>query len=58
MIKIDTGGYIIDTPGIKGFGIIDMTPQEISHYFPKSSDFQKIAATTIACISTNPIVPY
>jgi ribosome biogenesis GTPase len=41
MIKIDTGGYIIDTPGIKGFGIIDMTPQEISHYFPEIFRFSK-----------------
>ncbi|HOV71425.1 MAG TPA: ribosome small subunit-dependent GTPase A [Dysgonamonadaceae bacterium] len=41
MIDIDTGGYIIDTPGIKGFGTIDMTPQEISHYFPEIFRFSK-----------------
>jgi len=41
MIGIDTGGYIIDTPGIKGFGTIDMTPQEISHYFPEIFRFSK-----------------
>lgn len=41
MINIDTGGYIIDTPGIKGFGTIDMTPQEISHYFPEIFRFSK-----------------
>lgn len=28
-------GYIIDTPGIKGFGIFDMEDSEISHYFPE-----------------------
>jgi len=28
-------GYIIDTPGIKGFGIFDMEDAEISHYFPE-----------------------
>lgn len=27
------GGYIIDTPGIKGFGSFDMDTSEISHYF-------------------------
>lgn len=26
-------GYIIDTPGIKGFGTYDMEPQEVGHYF-------------------------
>lgn len=29
------GGYIIDTPGIKGFGVVDMQAREISHYFPE-----------------------
>ncbi|MBO7593657.1 MAG: ribosome small subunit-dependent GTPase A [Salinivirgaceae bacterium] len=29
------GGYIIDSPGIKGFGSIDMSKDEISHYFPE-----------------------
>ena len=29
------GGYIIDSPGIKGFGTIDMSKDEISHYFPE-----------------------
>ena len=31
----DTGGYIIDTPGIKGFGTFDMEKEEIGHYFPE-----------------------
>ncbi|MBQ9362472.1 MAG: ribosome small subunit-dependent GTPase A [Bacteroidaceae bacterium] len=26
-------GYIIDTPGIKGFGTFDMTKEEVGHYF-------------------------
>lgn len=26
-------GYIIDTPGIKGFGTFDMEPEEVGHYF-------------------------
>ena len=26
-------GYIIDTPGIKGFGTFDMEPREVGHYF-------------------------
>lgn len=35
MIALDNGGYVIDTPGIKGFGTIDMAPEEVSHYFPE-----------------------
>ncbi len=34
MFKLSSGGYIIDTPGIKGFGIIDMDKEEIFHFFP------------------------
>lgn len=33
MFEIDGTGYIIDTPGIKGFGTFDMTKEEVSHYF-------------------------
>ena len=28
-----TKGWIIDTPGIKGFGSVDMSKEEVSHYF-------------------------
>ncbi len=29
------GGRIIDTPGIRGFGLIDIKPEELYHYFPE-----------------------
>lgn len=29
------GGWIIDTPGVKGFGTIDFDPAEVAHYFPE-----------------------
>lgn len=35
MYEIDGGGYIIDTPGIKGFGTVDFKRDEVSHYFPE-----------------------
>ena len=35
MHTISNNGYIIDTPGIKGFGVIDIEKEEISHYFPE-----------------------
>jgi len=33
MFELISGGHIIDTPGIKGFGTIDMIESEIGHYF-------------------------
>ncbi|MCC8145773.1 MAG: ribosome small subunit-dependent GTPase A [Bacteroidales bacterium] len=39
MIPLTEGGYIIDTPGIKGFGVFDMEGVEISHYFPEIFKF-------------------
>ncbi|MBP7487059.1 MAG: ribosome small subunit-dependent GTPase A [Parabacteroides sp.] len=35
MFELPGGGYLIDTPGIKGFGTIEMEDTEISHYFPE-----------------------
>ena len=32
---LGSGGFIIDTPGIKGFGLIEMGREELSHYFPE-----------------------
>jgi ribosome biogenesis GTPase len=32
-IPLPAGGYIIDTPGIKGFGTIEMEGAEVTHYF-------------------------
>ena len=39
MIELPEGGYVIDTPGIKGFGVFDMGSAEISHYFPEIFKF-------------------
>lgn len=33
MMELPQGGWLIDTPGIKGFGSFDMEPEEISGYF-------------------------
>lgn len=35
MHELPQGGYIIDTPGIKGFGVFNMEASEIGHYFPE-----------------------
>ena len=35
MHKMPFGGFVIDTPGIRGFGVIDMERNEIYHFFPE-----------------------
>lgn len=35
MFMLPGGGWIIDTPGVKGFGTIEMERREIDHYFPE-----------------------
>ena len=35
MFDLPFGGSIIDTPGMREFGLIDVTKQELSHYFPE-----------------------
>ncbi|NOU18267.1 MAG: ribosome small subunit-dependent GTPase A [Bacteroidales bacterium] len=35
MFELSFGGFIIDTPGIKGFGIVDIDNDELYHYFPE-----------------------
>jgi len=35
MFDLDFGAKIIDTPGIRGFGMVDMEKAEIGHYFPE-----------------------
>jgi len=47
MFELVNGGYLIDTPGIKGFGTIDMKPEEVGHYF------KEIFATSEECRFNN-----
>ena len=47
MFSLPDGGYLIDTPGIKGFGTFDMEVEEIGHYFPE------IFATSAHCKYSN-----
>ena len=41
MLLLPDGGYIIDTPGIKGFGTFNMEPEEISGFFKEIFRFSK-----------------
>jgi ribosome biogenesis GTPase len=35
MFELSGGGFVIDTPGIKELGIVDMEKQELTHFFPE-----------------------
>jgi ribosome biogenesis GTPase len=41
MFPMSFGGYIIDTPGIKGFGLVNMEKEEIGDYFPEMFQLKK-----------------
>lgn len=41
MVPIEGGGWLVDTPGIKGFGTFDMEPEEIGSYFKEIFKFSK-----------------
>ncbi|MGL5319045.1 MAG: ribosome small subunit-dependent GTPase A, partial [Bacteroidales bacterium] len=41
MFETPEGGYIIDTPGIRGFGTIDLKKEEVSHFFPEIFEISK-----------------
>ncbi len=38
MFDLPGGGRIIDTPGMREFGLVDLSKQELSHYFPEMRD--------------------
>ena len=38
MFDLPFGGKIIDTPGMREFGLVDIARQELSHYFPEMRD--------------------
>lgn len=41
MLELPAGGYLIDTPGIKGFGTFDIEREELTSYFKEIFSFSK-----------------
>lgn len=35
MYPLDCGGFVIDSPGLRGFGLVDLEKEEIAKYFPE-----------------------
>lgn len=53
MYPLAGGGAVIDTPGIKGFGLLDIDGAELWHYFPEMMRTAPAAASTTARIRTS-----
>lgn len=41
MIDLPGGGALIDIPGVRGFGTIDFSPEEVGHFFPEIFRFSR-----------------
>lgn len=53
MFKLNNSSFIIDTPGIKEWGLVDMSQQEISDYFPEMRDVRLDCKFGARCIHIN-----
>lgn len=41
MVTLPEGGEIIDIPGVRGFGTLEFTPEEVGHFFPEIFRFSR-----------------
>ena len=53
MFQLDETTFIIDTPGIKEWGLVNMEPQEISDYFPEMRDLRLNCKFGARCLHIN-----
>jgi len=53
MFQVNESTFIIDTPGIKEWGLVDMEPQEISDYFPEMRDLRLSCKFGSRCLHMN-----
>lgn len=53
MFQLDSKTFVIDTPGIKEWGLVDMNPQEISDYFPEMRELRLNCKFGARCIHIN-----
>ena len=58
MFPVAGDGYIIDTPGIKGFGTFDMKDEEVGHYFKEIFEFSAQCKYWQLSTAMNLDVPY
>jgi len=53
MFSLDKKTFVIDTPGVKEWGLVDMNSQEISDYFPEMRDLRLTCKFGARCIHIN-----
>ncbi|MCU0368480.1 MAG: ribosome small subunit-dependent GTPase A, partial [Cyclobacteriaceae bacterium] len=53
MFEVQDNTFIIDTPGIKEWGLVDMEPQEISDYFPEMREVRLNCKFGSRCLHLN-----
>ena len=53
MFQLDATTFVIDTPGIKEWGLVDMNQQEISDYFPEMRELRLNCKFGARCIHIN-----
>lgn len=53
MFNIGADTYVIDTPGIKEWGLVDMSDQELSDYFPEMRDLRLECKFGARCLHVN-----
>lgn len=58
MLPLTDGGWVIDTPGIKGFGLSIWSLRRFVDISRRYSSFQRAAASTTALIPTSRAVPF
>jgi ribosome biogenesis GTPase len=50
MFQLNEDTFVIDTPGVKELGLVDMTQQEISDYFPEMRELRNECKFGSKCI--------
>ncbi len=53
MFVLDDNTYVIDTPGVKEWGLVEMSEQELSDYFPEMRDLRLDCKYGARCIHIN-----
>ena len=53
MFSLDETTFVIDTPGVKEWGLVDMNQQELSDYFPEMRDLRLSCKFGARCIHIN-----
>ena len=53
MFRLDKSTFIIDTPGVKEWGLVDMNEQEVSDYFPEMRERRNECKFGARCIHLN-----